>query len=1570
MDSSSSLPTEIFWQEDSFQFIKPEEFDAFGIDPADIPVGTFAALTHPSHLPSRFGGNAYGFGLFEVHDRLKSKDIKLIQSISFENPEDIRRHYKDLNEIYRKIGLLIRFSQLGTRYYLIPAHFISNTLTNIRARVDEISKIVSFHRKKYLKERYEIGIFSLQDDLILHQLSLRFKEHRFVAIDSLEKLQSLHQTLDLFVVPKDLYEIILMENFSPLSKERFSKKRLDQYAMHILWKLYNVLKPDGEIFIIADRHTPKTNQTIEVTFKTTKEEKNFLLFSHIFKTRKKYRSKSHSLQVTVFDFQKYLSSLYVEHEVVEKLLGGKSLEKMTLGDLHKLPYLNFPLADPPFMGDQEKTWSKFLSVYFDELFLKPLVHESVKEDWEKRFSCTDYAPNYMVIYLGQKQAPKAKISDLTQDVLKSRLLGCPPDYVAEYRNSFDYVIRTLRVIELLKKGEYKDLPQLVIDRLREPLENEKRRFSALNHVIKLTTKTGRLKKLAQYLNPDRIEGPRTKILENLEALTFFGFNYDELKEIFYIVLGHTAMGLIISGKMNQKALKPVSDLARTYDPLQASNLLRYCRLMTMAETEASKRSPLTLQQLAELFDLYESALRVVINPDLDWDTLLDEKTTSMGGIHNRIVRKLLMMTNHFDFLDNWAELRQKGQMGKESLADYDDRKLSRIENVITLVNTIEQFEEMYLKFDPLQLPVFYRKFLDIEFHGTLQLFERMDSQRAFILLWISVNVARGDIINFNSILANVETAEIDELVKKIEQETKAINTRYLDLAILRQFSERIHQDQDRSSFIVGTGFQLSANPKTKALELAYMDIDKDIEQLESLAKKFARYHIPRIPVEDLETLEDLFSSLESFYHSHLSLITEIDPELKLPQRQKRWFQKVQELREYLRANFLSVIFRPEDVYANLDLLYHHAPSILNFILPEFTALQDLDLSGHLYLNSPVTHYIITAAMKLQALIRHDRESFQDTQFLHRLAQREFGPMATGIVGVSESQIEELEKIVEGLNRRQPLFDALVKSFIFQDIGRVPVLREKYQQDVNQADIAHTGALFLQKDEISKRYHINEKEEAHLVFLVRNHSLLHHILRGEFSVYALQGIIDPQDKELCDALFVLSFIMLSAIREDLLLEDLAGRVFQIRAFCHRVIDSETTLDAELSELFAQKGKLFYALETYKMSGLPEGLTPSDYLESRLQEDLDLSKCIKAGKMLFALERLFRLHGIRYAEFLDIVNLILKIPLKFIYKKRKFASIGYATFEKEVFEALRVYNTLQGLAEDTRHFILNQLADDKVRIFGYEKVSGYLSYKNQVKLLLIPLLAGKKFKANGPYICLNFLGMIGTIEKRYEAVNDCLNALPIEDIWGNKHQLNHFFKATTGLILKKEQFPNVLSIDFKDPVNISKKISYMGTIKNVEQLKNYFHYSLRSLRKHPFYTDDYDLELEETYEKRLTEITHMILTQTKKQMDLVKDFEELHNLVRDLLERSWSIGFSEEQEHRLNDLYEFRKDSLKREKLSEIDNTLRKISDTHELRDYWDSIKWYLQSNRQFFGTEFETLIAERFDEARDRIARTC
>ena len=63
MDPTDSYPKEAFWQNDSFRFLKPEEFESFGILPSDIPLGTFPALKHPTHLQSRYGGDAYGFGL-------------------------------------------------------------------------------------------------------------------------------------------------------------------------------------------------------------------------------------------------------------------------------------------------------------------------------------------------------------------------------------------------------------------------------------------------------------------------------------------------------------------------------------------------------------------------------------------------------------------------------------------------------------------------------------------------------------------------------------------------------------------------------------------------------------------------------------------------------------------------------------------------------------------------------------------------------------------------------------------------------------------------------------------------------------------------------------------------------------------------------------------------------------------------------------------------------------------------------------------------------------------------------------------------------------------------------------------------------------------------------------------------------------------------------------------------------------------------------------------------------------------------------------------------------------------
>ena len=96
--------------------------------------------------------------------------------------------------------------------------------------------------------------------------------------------------------------------------------------------------------------------------------------------------------------------------------------------------------------------------------------------------------------------------------------------------------------------------------------------------------------------------------------------------------------------------------------------------------------------------------------------------------------------------------------------------------------------------------------------------------------------------------------------------------------------------------------------------------------------------------------------------------------------------------------------------------------------------------------------------------------------------------------------------------------------------------------------------------------------------------------------------------------------------------------------------------------------------------------------------------------------------------------------------------------------------------------------------------------------------------------------------------------------------------------------------------------------------------------------------------------------------VNDFREVHAIYADLVNRSLEIGFKEEHMHRLNDLYELRNDSLRRDKLQEITGLILKINDPGELREYWNSTKWYLFNNRQFLGKEFESMVAKKFDQA--------
>lgn len=1549
-----------FLEEDPFLFIK--DYESFGIRPSDIPLGTMPALRHPSsQIPSRGGGSSYGCGLFEMCHLLSSDDLKFLQGISLESPEDLRNHYARINEIYARLGLLIRFSSLGKRYYLIPVHLVSNTLTHIRAKVEEISKIVSFHKKKYTKEDLVIGAVTQKDDLITQDLAIRFKEHRFIPIESLTDLKRLHEELDMVILTSDPFELAGMVRLGQdKTLSALSRKQSEHYAMYLLWKLYGVIKPGGEIFLIAHHHLPKTEATALVEFRSQKEEKSFLLFSHIFKTRIPYRSTSGAMKVNVHDLQNYLRGRYVEQDVIDSLLKGKEPERLSLKDYDSLPRRNYPLDAPSVPGDQAAAWNKIFSTFFSKIFLKPYVFEPVKREWESRLDFKGFAPRYMLTYLGQKRAVKKTVAEIKRDVLDSGIAGCPIEFVADYRDSFDYVIRTLRVVERIRKGEEAGVPELYLDRLTEPIENKKRRYYALNDVIRLSQKTGKLESAQRILNPEDIEGKRTSIIEHIEALSLFGFTQGEIRELLLIVLGHSAMGRIISGKMTEKALKGLSDLAARLSPQQALNLLRYCRLLTMAELEASRGAPLTGEQITELFKLYDATTKVTVNMDLDWNTFLDDEIAAQGGIRNKVIRQLLKMIGHFEFMDNWPELSSKGPTEKQALADFDHGKLSRLENAIRLVSAVERFERGFLEEATLRAPAFYRKILNTEFHGTGHIFERMDGALVWVLIWIAVNVSRGEVINFNPMAPETDAATLCERIKELEYEVRAIKLDHMDTQTLDKLADQIYRYGQ--SFIAGTGFRLSINPKSRALEISHTDIAKGIRKLDTALGEIYATNPAYIPSGRLAEIESVFCDLEDFYQSHLRLIGQKDRPESLPSTQLRWFERIEILRKRLAEALLRNLFLPNIVYDNLRQLSENAPSIARFLFPELKNSFSMRSTDAATSKAPAkTRNPFETLKKLQAITLHKREGFQDARLMHRLAHKEFGPLATGIIGVSDEQLMEIEAIADRLASRGHIFDALVKSLVLMDIGRSPEILSRYGPGLNQAEPGEAAARAVEITGMAERYNSRGEARRLLLFLLRNHGILMHIIRGEYAFSSIRELLETGSKDLFDAVFLESVVIMSAYREDLFLEDMAGMLFYIRRLCHRIIDLETDLAKEMERVYEKRGRIFRLLERFRGGGLPEGVSSIEKVPAELEEGNLKETAIQSGRMIYGFERFLRLQGIRYIRFADLADSILSVPHKAIYMKRAFTSIGMATFERELYDARSIYQALQGLDETTRHFLLEELTGDRIRIVGLERVSGYLTYENRIKLLLMALLAARQWapEALGLYLDFNQLGSI--INRRFEAVNKLLNASSTSEIMGKRARIRK--AAKRGIVFSHHESTSVISVSFQDQLGIPDKIARMETIDEVENLKHYFHSSLKALRRYPFNTEDYEHELEKAFERRMKSITDKLMETGSRQMEHAADFRELNVIYQYLSDRAWEIGFSEEQIHRLNDAYQLRKEVLKRQKLSEVSSVLSSIDSIKELDEYWEKVKGYLKANSPYSGKEMDITVARRFDQAR-------
>ena len=310
LPSGLPLPDRIRTVDISYQIVRPEEFASLGIDPQDVPVGTFVAKDHPPFLASRFGGNAYGMGIIEQRHKLGVSELEFLEELDFSDPETLRRNHRRLNSIYRKLGLLMRFSQEGKRYFLIPINWVSHSLADIKDKVDEIERVLVKQVYQQKKERLTVGLLAAPNELVVHEITGRMPTQKFVVIDSIDKLLEISGPFDLMVIPKDMDDLLLSMGIKGLTGSTLSRETFATFGTYVAGKIFDLLGKDCELCVISSKPFPPTNEEVWVEFRDQADLRNFLLFTHVFRSSKRYRGRSGSLlRVHLADFYNYLSGI-------------------------------------------------------------------------------------------------------------------------------------------------------------------------------------------------------------------------------------------------------------------------------------------------------------------------------------------------------------------------------------------------------------------------------------------------------------------------------------------------------------------------------------------------------------------------------------------------------------------------------------------------------------------------------------------------------------------------------------------------------------------------------------------------------------------------------------------------------------------------------------------------------------------------------------------------------------------------------------------------------------------------------------------------------------------------------------------------------------------------------------------------------------------------------------------------------------------------------------------------------------------------------------------------------------
>lgn len=1552
-------------QETFFRLIKPEDYAEAGIDPQDVPIGTFAAEDHPSFLPSRFGGNAYGLGLIE-QSILNRADTDFLESLDFQDKDMLRKNARRLNAIYQKLGLLIRFSRAGKRYFLIPINLVAHSLQEIKTKADEIEELIIQHIFETRTDRLDIGLLTAGQDLIVHELRARLSTHRIFIFESIEKLRSWRLPLDIVILPKDPFEYLLEQQLPNASKRPMTRKRLSYYAMYLAGKIYDLLEANGKIHVLAHSPGPQEDQSCHVRFKSDEDLKFFLLFTHTFKTKQKYEghSSQDSMEIHISDFHYYLNRFAFFDPHLKGLLNHHKPEEMSIEDVNRLPYLNLRLPHT-HMKNPEKQWRKIFELYFFSKALKRKSPRHHHQYWEERLEMDRELPESLFVFLGTPRRPQTTLEMLEEDIKASGMEGCSLPLVAEYRNTFRYVMDVLNILAQIRNNTFQGLTELARHRLSNPFRSQNEQIAA---VAKLLGQMRPLEKSLNLLNPDGIEGPPTPILENIPKLSLHGFSPAQLREIVLIVVGHSTMSRIVFGKLPAKTLKPITDHAGEGNRQDIVDLLRLCRLMSLAEIAGALGDAFTEAQAIELFRIYDDAVAVGTDSQMTWDRQHDLRISSLGGVQNKAIREMMKFFNLFEFLDNWKEFQRKNTFEKEVVCDYQSEKLMLLEEALRLARIAEEFKQQFMSNYIFGQSYFFRQFLDTEFHGTGHLFPKLGTQAGFILLWIAVNASERHIINFNPVLAGIARGRREPRISKMRETLLRIPFQELHPNYFDSIKKTLSGGSP--AFIFDSGLRLMNNPSTRAIDISFVDVDENIQQIESLLPHFESQKLRGVSLKDLQEMERRFSELVSF-HEYLqregcTLQCELfESGAGLDEKDR----EISRIERQLKSTLQSQVFIPEEIYDTLSILAKHCPDILRFFLPEFHAFGNLLENWPTRQKQSLGSYVMRCLEKFQALVIRDRNSFQDPNTFYQLAKQEFGPLAEEGIGATHAQMDILEHLVERIQQQPSLYQALTLALLFQEIAKI----EMYSIAAEDADEAAScwmhaeqGSYVLSRSDLLKKYGLAPQVERMVSHLVRHHGLIGHVIQGEEPVLALHHYTEDNDEILLDVFVLHGVLAASAVQEGLMVSDLVDEFLYYRSVALEILRSRDQWAGWLRTLCREKGA--EVLPEFQLTGLDldmevdtsEQMQYCGFVDSDFEDPL-----LWKGRQRSAFERLLRLFGIRWVDYQDLQMHLLKRPVNFIYHKKKLKSVGLATFEKQLGEAKTLYDVLASLSPEVRFYLLYCLdpLGGGMRVYDFAPLCRFLRVQECTKLLLIAIQSFHyHFGIEERGGLITFRDLSQNIERRHEVLQNALLHFPFPRHCIENGKPILLPRGYGQLYFHASSKEKAVRANYHDAVQFDRMVKSLAQIWNHDELGRHYQGLIVELQeKLPYDTKNFEEEMEKAFREQQKKISERILKDFETRLNQAADFSQLYEIQEDMKARREEMHLSEEQQFLLKEMYEFHRSRLRDIYLGSIYLAINSLQSRESILSYWGKLKYELFSYRAYVGKEYESLIAQYLDQ---------